>query len=254
MLNIHVLINSFESPTDMAKVEPRDAEMSLTTVEAVPCARPTHGRQALLVHFAHADWPNIYFRIEQAFSSGDWSAFGGLAVDVRNPEDEPVDVCIRVDNDFSADGVHHCKTGRTKISSKQSATLVMPLGTAIPPGMRGGQPIMPGAITMGVSGGEIDWSNIVAFQIFLPRPNKARKLIVDNIRLLPMPDNNGIVDRYGQFTRADWKGKVHKDDELQNQFAQEQEWLKVNQQPADRDEFKGVRKFNFRTAGQTSTA
>jgi len=228
-----ILINSFESPADVAKVEPRNAEVSLTT-EGV-----TSGRQALLIRFAHADWPNIYFRIEQAFSSGDWSAFGRLAVDITNPEDEPVDVCIRVDDDFSADGIQHCRTGRTKLSPKQSTTLVVPLGSAIPPGMRGGQPIMSGALTMGASGGEIDWSNITAFQIFLPRPNRERTLIVDNIRLLPMPDNNGIVDQYGQFTRADWKGKVHKPDEFQKQFTQEQTWLNTHQQPIDRDEFGG---------------
>ena len=145
--NDEVLINSFESPTDMAKVEPRNAEVSLTAEDAMS------GRQTLLVRFTHAEWPNIYFRIEQAFSNGDWNAFGGLAVDVTNPEDKPVDVCIRVDDDFSADGVHHCKTGRAKLSPKQSAVLVMPLNAAIPPGMRGGQPIMPGAITMSVSGG-----------------------------------------------------------------------------------------------------
>lgn len=221
-----IIINSFEMPEDVAKIEPRNAQISLTDLNK------------LLVNFAHVDWPNIYFRIEQAFSDGDWRDFSALAVDVKNIEDEPVDLSIRVDDDFSADGSKHCRTGHAKLSPKQSVTLLMPLNDAIPEGMRAGPPILPDALTMRVGGDKIDWENIVAFQIYLPRPDRSRKLIVDNIRLLPSFDNSGIVDRYGQFTRADWKGKVHEDKDLHSQFSQEQDWLKSNSF-AEHDEFGG---------------
>ncbi len=199
----------------------------------------THGRYALQVQFQTANYPNIYFRIGATFADGDWRPFGGLAVDVWNPESEEVAIFIRVDDDFAADGHRHCRTGRTVIPPRSQVTVVMPFRSAIPPGMRGGPPLIPNALKMETYGADIDWSHIVAFQLFLAKPSRPRTLIVDNFRLVPPPDFKGIVDRYGQYAHGDWKGKVKRDEDLVRQRLEEEQWLKSHPPFADRDEFGG---------------
>jgi len=228
-----LLITSFESEADLEKVICNNTEIARTRTGA------TQGRYALEVKFKPSPWPNIYFRIDKAFTKGDWSDFAGLVLDVTNPHDETIALHIRVDDDFSADGVSHCRTGYTSLQPKKKATLLMPLKSAIPPGMRGGPPLLPDAQMMGVSGPELDWTHIVAFQIFLAQPEKPITLLLDNIRLIPLPaqDWKGIVDRYGQYTGADWKGKVHSDADLAKQWEEEEEWLKQNPPLPDRDEY-----------------
>ncbi len=228
-------ITSFERAVDLEKVICNDVEITQTRAGA------TEGRYALKAEFKPSNWPNIYFRIDKAFSQGNWSGFGGLAVDVENPNNETISLYIRVDDDFSADGIKHCRTGYISLQPRQKATIIMPLKSAVPPGMRGGPPLLPGATMMGVSGPELDWTHIVAFQIFLAQPPKSITLLIDNIRLIPLPtrDWEGIVDRYGQYTGADWKGKVHSDNDLKKQWEEEEEWLKRNPPPPDRDEYGG---------------
>jgi hypothetical protein len=45
------------------------------------------------------------------------------------------------------------------------------------------------------------------------------------IRLLPPTPLNGLADQYGQFTRADWPGKIHQDAVFQKQDTEEGQWL-----------------------------
>ena len=228
-----LLLNSFEAPTDVAKVRPNNAHVVQTTSHA------THGRFALRVGFQIAQYPNIYFRIGQAFDNGDWREFGGLAVDVTNLEPEQVALFVRVDDDFSADGRVHCQTGRTGLPPKRTVTVVMPFRVSIPLGMRGGPPLVPGALTAQTYGADLDLSHIVAFQLFLVSPPKPVTLIIDNIRLIPKPDFRGIVDRYGQYARGNWEGKVENDEDLRQQWREEEGWLKAHPPFAGRDEFGG---------------
>lgn len=232
-----LLINSFESKADLEKVICNNTKITQTRTGV------TDGRYALRIEFQPSAWPNIYFRVEKAFTRSDWSNYGGLAVDVTNPMNEDIALHVRVDDDFSADGIRHCRTGYTTIQPKQKVTILMPLKSAIPPGMRGGPPVLPGAQMMGVSGPELEWTHIVAFQLFLAQPEKPLTLLIDNIRLVPLPaqDWKGIVDRYGQYTGAEWKGKVHNDGGLKKQWEEEEKWLKQHLPPPDRDEYGGWR-------------
>jgi hypothetical protein len=49
----------------------------------------------------------------------------------------------------------------------------------------------------------------------------------------------GIVDKFGQFTRADWPGKLKNETEFTERTASEKEWLAKNPPAADRDGFGG---------------
>jgi hypothetical protein len=75
--------------------------------------------------------------------------------------------------------------------------------------MKGGPPLIIEVLQMNVYGASIDLSHIVALQVFLPTPGKQTTLFLDNICLLPPPALSGVADQYGQFTRADWPGKIH---------------------------------------------
>src|SRR5512136_209735 len=114
------LINSFETSGDLLKFTKNNCSVSLSTNGV------TEGQKAALVVFSRVDWPNIYFRVGTGFPNGDWRAWGGLAVDIMNTNANAVTVDIRVDDDFSADGIHHCQTGSASIPGNQAATVVMP--------------------------------------------------------------------------------------------------------------------------------
>jgi len=134
-----------------------------------PMALPM-GRKRPSSSFSNVDWPNLYFTVGTGFTNGDWRAWGAVAVDILNTNSVSVTVDIRVDDDFSADGVNHCQTGSASVPGGQTATVVMPLTNNAPLGMRGGPPMAPDAFNMNVYGTAIDLSHIVAFQIFLPIP------------------------------------------------------------------------------------
>ena len=223
------LINSFESSADLARFTKNNTTVSLSTTGV------THGLRAAQVVFGNVDWPNVYFRTNTGYTNADWRAWGGLAVDILNTNADSVTVNIRVDDDFSADGVNHCQTGTISLLGGEAATVVMPFTNVIPPGMRGGPPLVPGALSMSVSGPALDWSHIVAFQVFLPKPGRQRTLFFDHVRLVPPPALTNFVDRYGQFNGADWPGKIHQDAEFAAQNAEELAWLANAPKPADRD-------------------
>jgi hypothetical protein len=224
-----LLVNSFETSADLLRFTRNNCSVSSST-EGV-----TDGQKAALVVFSNVDWPNLYFKVGTGFANGDWRAWGAVAVDILNTNPASVMVDIRVDDDLSADGSKHCQTGSIAIPAGQKATVVMPLGKSVPPGMNGGPPIAPGTLQMNVSGSAIALSHIVAFQIFLPTPGRQTSLFLDNIRLLPPMPLSGLADQYGQFTRADWPGKIHQDADFQQQNTEEQQWLAAHPKPPDRD-------------------
>ena len=141
-----LLVNSFETSADLLRFTRNNCSVSSST-EGV-----TDGQKAALVVFSNVDWPNLLFKVGTGFANGDWRGWGAVAVDILNTNPASVTVDIRVDDDLSADGAKHCQTGSIGVPAGQKATVVMPLGKSVPPGMKGGPPIAPGALQMNVSG------------------------------------------------------------------------------------------------------
>lgn len=224
-------LDRFETTADMLRFSRNSCSVSSSTLGV------TEGTRSALVVFSNVDWPNLYFKVGTGFTNGDWRGCGALAVDILNTNSYSVTVAIRVDDDFSADGVKHCQTGSIGIGGGQSVTIVMPLTNSVPPGMRGGPPLAPGALNMSVYGDPINLSHIVAFQIFLPMPGRQTTLFLDNVRLLPPPSLAGMVDQFGQFTGANWPGKIHQPADFQSQNSDEQQWLAAHPKPQDRDAY-----------------
>ncbi len=194
----------------------------------------TDGRWALEVRFGVADWPNIFFRAPGAW---DWRRYGVLTLDVYNPAPEALQVLVRIDDSDKADGNVHCRTGAVGVPPRTKIRIGLPLGDH-DPGMRAGPPIR-GVTMMGTRGPKLDYRHIVAFQIFLALPKKEHRLYLDNIRLGPSGRLQNIVDRFGQYSGADWPGKIHNEQELRAAWKAEAARLARAAFPQDWDEYGG---------------
>src|SRR5690348_12089840 len=58
------------------------------------------GSEPLTLRFLPADWPNVMLK---ARAPWDWSRYGSLILDLKNPGTEPLAFGVRVDDDPAAD-------------------------------------------------------------------------------------------------------------------------------------------------------
>ncbi|MBL8231767.1 MAG: beta-galactosidase [Bryobacterales bacterium] len=224
---------TFESTTDLAALRPGNAQAAVCS-EGV-----TEGANALCVDFQPSQWPQVLFRPAAPF---DFREAGELAVDLTNPGEESVTFRIRIDDDLRADGTRYCRTAVGTIAPGATQTFAFRFDTAGPMtwGMRG-LPSHPGttAMTEGPPTWSLNFSNIVQFQIFLSSPPRPVRLIVDNIRLRPQASLEGIADRFGQFSRIEWPGKLGSEEEFEQRRAADAADREAHPVPADRDRFGG---------------
>jgi hypothetical protein len=236
-----VLLHSARA-ADPLDLLPPDALPATAKLHDVELSATQHNdRSAVRIAYGTTDWPNLMFRAE-GDGGWDWSKYAVLAVTVFNPADEAIEAAMRVDN-AGADGLNHCNTVRGTVPARNEHTFLCRLQGGAGAdfwGMRG----LPGRGPVG-TGSQLDLSAIVAFQIFLPRPDKARELLLTDIRLepvggpldpdIPMP----FVDAFGQYIHAGWPGKVEAEAELKERRKKETDALADQLSPADRDAFGG---------------
>ena len=102
-------------------------------------------------------------------------------------------------------------------------------------------PYWPGVRPLTTEGaGPFDLSHITHFQIYMKSPRKPQRLIIDNVRLLPAIDFRGIIDRYGQYTRDDWPGKLKQENEFAERKTAEDAQLAAEPALPDRDIYGGL--------------
>jgi hypothetical protein len=215
-------INAFRTPDEMAAVAPHAA-----SVEQVP--------QGLRATFQVVEWPNLSFNPPAPW---DWSNAGGLALEVANPSSTPVTFGVRIDDDKAADGWNHSRSGQISLAPESLQTVVFQFGPdPMSLGMRA-LPPFANAISISVNGaGTFDRSHVVALQLFLHQPGAPTSLVFGNLRTVAPRNLVGIVDQFGQYSGADWPGKVHSLHELQERSAKER--ASVAARPSDRDRFGG---------------
>ncbi|HOJ32555.1 MAG TPA: beta-galactosidase [Candidatus Hydrogenedentes bacterium] len=225
-----VVFESFDSGTLPPIVQLNHATAKVVSKDA---------RRVLQVYFQKVDWPNVFFSAGD--KPWDWSSYQGIAVDIFNPEEQPLSVCMRVDNE-GADGVNNCLTHCIEAPPKQWTTMMTRFVRNPKPfwGMRG-VPVW-GPLP---SGKEIDLTRIVAFQIFLPRPTRPHRLVIDNIRLFgkgePLEDMVSLpfVDRFGQYKHEDWPCKIHSEEDLVAEARKEEKTLARFSSDFSRNPFRG---------------
>jgi len=228
-----VKIASFESAEEIQKIKVVKARVTLTQEHV------SDGKQALRVEFERAARPSIQFPAGD--KAWDWRAYGGLAFDLTNPTGEEIGFGMRIDDDPAADDTQHSVAGRATIRPHLTVSYSYPLGTSTPMenGMRGGPPVPGVEPFIYFPYRRVEEGHITAFQFFLDHPTAARTLILDNIRLLPPLSYEGIVDAFGQSTRADWPGKLKEESEFARRRAEEEAQIQAAPTLPDRDEYGG---------------
>lgn len=235
------LMSSFETAADIQAVQGHDAEVAAVRRHV------TDGVQALQITFHPADWPNVSWQAG-AGEAWNWHETPLLVFDAANPEAEPLSFSVRVDDDPSADGSKHCRTASGMLAPHAHGTFALDLSPSADPmqtyGMRGGPPLSsPEKMTSLTGNGALNAGHITAFQIFLNHPQATRTLVIDHLRLLSTVSDadryRGIVDRFGQYTRADWPGKVHTETELLSRRQAEAKVLAAAPMLPGRDEYGG---------------
>ena len=209
-------------------------------------AAVTPTKEGVAVTFQPAEWPNVSWSAGGG-KSWDWRGHAVLSFHAANPSPALIDFHVRVDDDPSADGVHHCRTADGSLAAGKSGTFFVDLSVADPKatmGMNGGPPV-PGreGMTAMPGSGAVDPSHLVAFQVFLHQPATPQTLRLSHLRLLPSTPTNdlykGIVDPYGQFTRTDWPGKLHSEKEFASRREAEAKALAAAPALPGRDAYGG---------------
>lgn len=226
---------SFETEGDDAGIVASNAKTEVVTEGA------SLGNKALRLTFQPpATYPSVAF--PQA-APADWRGYGGIAFDAYNPGKDTIAFFMRIDSDAKADGNgNFSRSSKGSIDGGQRVTFVMPFGVD-PESL--GMKSLPGFgdyRSMGSSGkGAFDLGHIVTWQFFMAQPQSTLTLAVDNVRLVPgqKQDFTGLVDAFGQYTKADWPGKIHELADLAAQKTAEEAELKQQPSLPGRDQYGG---------------
>jgi hypothetical protein len=202
------------------------------------------GGKALRISFSGgAQWPSVKFPASALGYPADWSGAGHLALTVSNPTDVAFPVNVRID---PAAKDAKFRQGGVEVGPKETIRILMPV--AQPPpivGMRGqpprGAPAGKDDRPVAVGGGAFDASAMASFQVYSPRPDRERTILLHRIEWLPLPaeGRRAFVDRFGQYNGADWPGKLHGEEEFATRLRAEEEDLKAHPPPADRNKYGG---------------
>lgn len=230
---------NFVRPLDAVQVTTQDAELPNRIGEPTP-----QGEVLRRVTFHPAAQPSL--RLTPQSGSWDWSQQTLVSLRLQNAMDWALTLDVLVE---SSDGQR--LTTRIALPAGPAQTLLIPLKATSPrdQGMRAGVP-MPWThkgqrlLLADTVSGALDLSKVSAVTVSIPQPKAAQHILISQFGVsseqLSAAAYAGIVDSYGQFTRADWPDKVKSDEQLQQAIGQEQKQLQgwLAERPAQ-DKFAG---------------
>lgn len=196
------------------------------------------GGVAVVYH--QTEWPNLGFKPRAPW---DWSKARALEFDIRNRESSPQVLGVRFDDDPSADGWHHTRTGTVTVGGGKAEHVAIVFGPdPMSVGMRGVPPVGKGLNASATGDGSFKLDHVTALQFFLHDIKSDVRLEITNIRLNGESAGSmaGIVDAFGQYTGADWLGKVHSVADLTRQKSAEADGLRNAPAMPNRDRFGGT--------------
>ncbi len=218
-------------PSDLC--DARKHPSSDVTVDAQKAILVTTGTQY--------EWPGVtvFFKAGER----DLAEYGPLHVTVSNTSARALTVSLSVKNrnqkEHSPGGSVALQPGASgviAVNLRQTPwVLDKPLELV---GMRG----YPAAL----GGGSFNVRKTAELHVFVGSPAAPASFAVTRIEafrspltLLPADTFLPFVDRFGQFAHAEWPGKVHSEEELQQTKEQEAAWLAAASAPADRNAWGG---------------
>ena len=221
------LLFSFEHGEDLSQLQLAGVRVFRSQGEAAD------GRYQLVVNFRKDGEPRL--TLPSGAKPWDWREFGAVTLHARNPQEEALAFTIEVKDAAGAQ-----TRGRATIRSRAAVAFALPLNVPDPleMGMRG-EPAIPGFRLAAADRRKVDLSRVASVSIFLSKPEKPRRLLLDNVRLIPGVSYERIVDRLGQFALDNWPGKMQSEDELPKRRAAEEAELAKSPTLPDRDQYGG---------------
>ena len=230
---------NFVRPLDAVQVATQDADLPNRIGEPTP-----QGEVLRRITFQPAEQPSV--RLTPQNGSWDWSQQALVSLRVQNAMDWALTLDVLIE---SADGQR--LSTRIALPAGPAQTLLIPLQAVSPrdQGMRAGVP-MPWMhkgqrlLLAGTVSGALDLSKVSALTLSVPQPKAAQDILISQFGVsseqLTRAAYAEIVDSYGQFTRANWPGKIQRDAQLQQAVAEEQAQLQgwLAERPAQ-DKFGG---------------
>ncbi len=222
-------LSTFETREEVASITTSGATARQVWVES-------EGRSGLEVRFE----PLEGGQVEIPVRAGDWRGYGSLELNVTNTSDVPLsffELSVEVRDQAGASTV-----GRNKweLAPGEKARFAMSLNAPLPEKMVMQSELQLDDFAMLESDHQpVDLGRIAVVRISMSKQARPRTVVIDNLRLGSAPSYEKIVDRFGQYTGADWLGKAKSETDLKAQLAEEQAELKAGPALPDRDEYGG---------------
>jgi agarase-like CBM domain-containing protein/glycosyl hydrolase family 42 (putative beta-galactosidase) len=231
------VVTSFESQNDLGQLKATDCKTALTTEHV------TNGQHALEVQFSNPERAAV--ELSAPAGNWDWRKYGAVAVDVVNPSDEEIQVAMQLGSAEPGAGARHWSADYSgNVGPHATVSYYYAFGPSSPiaHGMRGGPPTVAGILPFSMIPGAneaVSAEGVARLKLSFQHGAATQSVVVDNIRLLPPFNYDGIVDSFGQYTRADWPDKVKSQQDLAAQKQQEAAEVKAHPTLPDRDAYGG---------------
>jgi hypothetical protein len=217
----------FETPEEVAAIKASGAKARRIERSG------SGGGYALEVRFESAKRAQVEIPVR----AGDWQGFGSLALDAKNTSGEPALFSIEVRDQAGAGTV-----GRAwwELKPGEKASYALGLNAPLPKKMGMGSDPPNNDFRMLTSDHHtVDLAKIASVRITMSDLSRPRTVVFNNLRLGPGVSYDKMVDRFGQYTHADWTGKVKSEADLKTQLVEEQAALKARPVMPDLDEYGG---------------
>ncbi|WP_312934811.1 beta-galactosidase [Pseudomonas sp.] len=217
---------SFVRPTSVINVVTQDTALPQYNAE-----QTAQGEVLRRVVFNPAERPTL--QLTPQTGSWDWSSGQFLTLRLQSGMDWALSVDVVVK---SQDG--QTLTSRIDVPSGPAQTVMVPLTarSALSQGMRAGPP-MPWShegqrLLLTNSVGAVDLKQVSSVSLSIPKPNVAQSLLIEKVGV--QDDDQaytaayaGLIDGYGQSTRANWPDKIATDEQLKAAASREQQHVQA---------------------------
>lgn len=243
---------NFVRPADVVQVATQDASLPQSNAEQTP-----EGEVLRRVTFNPVARPTL--RLAPQTGAWDWSQSGVMSLRIQSAMNWALTLYVTIQ---SNDG--KTLVSRVDLPAGPAQTLLVPLQATSPlsQGMKAGPP-MPMTVEgqrvlLASSAGELDRSQVVSVTLSMDQPKAAQSILLERFGVqdsesVSQAVYGGLVDAYGQSTRAKWPEKVSNDEQLKSAAAKEQQQLKTwlaEREKSSLDKFGGLSKGpSFKASG-----
>lgn len=232
---------NFVRPADVVQVATQDASLPQSNAE-----QTAEGEVLRRVTFNPVAQPTL--RLTPQSGAWDWSQSGVMSLRVQSAMSWALTLYLKIQ---SNDG--KTLVSRVDLPAGPAQTLMVPLQPSSPLslGMKAGPP-MPitvdgQRVLLASSAGELDRSQVVSVTLSMDQPKVAQSILLERFGVqdgegVVQAAYGGLVDAYGQSTRAKWPEKVTGDEQLKSAAAKEQQLLKswlAEREKSSLDKFGG---------------